>query len=139
LPYYHEIKGQLHFHGRRSLEEGYALANDCEIGLCIIWPMKNSTDSYPTKLFEYMAIGLPAITSDFPLYRSVVESNQTGICVDPFSAKDIAGAIETIHKDVKKSEQMAQNGKMMVEKKYNWKSEESTLMAVYKELCRPLK
>jgi glycosyltransferase involved in cell wall biosynthesis len=135
LPYYREIREQLHFHGRLPLEQGYKVATHCSIGLCIIWPMKNSTESYPTKLFEYMAIGLPVITSDFPLYRSVIEGNNCGICVDPYSSKNIADAISAIHNDVEKSEQMVKNGKEAVEKKYNWNSEKSVLVKVYKELA----
>ncbi len=134
LPYYFEIKDQLHFYGRKSLEDGYALAKNMNIGLCIIWPMSNSKESYPTKLFEYMAIGLPIITSDFPLYKSVVEENKTGFCVNPFSATEIANAILNIHRDAEKSKQMAEKCKTIVENKYNWNSEISTLLNVYSQL-----
>ncbi len=134
LPYYNEIEGQLHFYGRLSLEEGYKISKKCSIGICIIWPMKNSMESYPTKLFEYMAVGLPIITSNFPLYKRVVEENNCGICVDPFSAIGIANAAETIHIGVEKSEQMAEMGKIAVKKYYNWESEKAILSKVYGEL-----
>ncbi len=139
LPYYENIKEQLHFYGRKSLEDGYKIAEKCSMGLCIIWPMKNSIESYPTKLFEYMAIGLPIITSNFPLYKSVFEQNKCGVGVDPFSPKEIANAIEIIHNDVEKSEQMAKSGKIAVEKYYNWETEKSTLLEVYRELANPSK
>ena len=42
-------------------------------GLALLKPVGDYPDSYTTKLFEYMALGLPVITSDFPLYRDVVE------------------------------------------------------------------
>lgn len=139
LPYYNEIKGQIHFYGRYSLEDGYRLAANCSIGLCIIWPMKNSTDSYPTKLFEYMAIGLPVITSSFPLYREVIEANNCGFCVDPFSPVEIADAIESINSNVEKSAHMARNGKVAAENNYNWESQKSVLLKVYRELSNPVK
>ncbi len=134
LPYYEEIERQLHFHGRLSLEAGYQYAKHCSMGLCIIWPMKNSIESYPTKLFEYMAIGLPVITSNFPLYRSVIEQNNSGECIDPFSAIALTDAIERIHRDVEKSEQMVISGKSAVKKYYNWESEKLVLARVYEEI-----
>jgi glycosyltransferase involved in cell wall biosynthesis len=139
LPYYKEVETQLHFHGRLSLEEGYQYAKHCSMGLCIIWPMKNSIESYPTKLFEYMAIGLPVITSNFPLYRSVIEQNNSGQCIDPFSAIALADAIESMHRDVEKSEQLAQNGKLAVKKYYNWETEKIVLARVYEELLDTVK
>lgn len=139
LPYYKAVEGQLHFHGRLSLEEGYKYAQHCSIGLCIIWPMKNSIESYPTKLFEYMTVGLPVITSNFPLYRAVIEQNNSGQCIDPFSAIALSDAIESMHRDVEKSEQMVQNGKLAVKKYYNWESEKLVLARVYEELVPTVK
>jgi glycosyltransferase involved in cell wall biosynthesis len=134
LPYYEELEQQLFFHGRKNLEDGYALSEEMDIGMCIIWPMSNSVESYPTKLFEYMSIGLPIITSNFPLYREIVEGNGTGICVDPKDTEEMKKAILSIHMDVKKSELMGKNGKKAVKEKYNWKSEELVLIGVYKSL-----
>lgn len=134
LPYYPDIQSHLHFHGRMKLEEGYRLAEQMDIGLCIIWPMKNSMESYPTKLFEYMAVGLPVITSNFPLYQQTIEGNGCGLCVDPFDTEKLKTAILEIHNDVKKSELMVENGKKAVREKYDWKSQIPLLMGVYKRL-----
>ena len=139
LDYYDDIKGQLHFYGRKRLEEGYALAEKMDIGMCIIWPMKNSMESYPTKLFEYMAVGLPIITSSFPLYKEVVEGNGCGLCVSPRDSKKITEAIETIHRDVLKTEQMSENGKLAVKKHYDWESQKRVLVRVYKDIEEKIK
>ena len=136
LPYYDEISESLHFHGRKTLEDGYALAKDMDIGLCIIWPMKNSIESYPTKLFEYMSVGLPIITSDFPLYRSAVENNSCGICIDPMNPVELKNAILRIHTDVEKSELMVKSGKEAVKKHYDWNSQEPILTGVYGDLAQ---
>lgn len=135
LSYYTEIQDHIHFYGRMRLDAGYKLAETMDMGLCIIWPMKNSTESYPTKLFEYMAVGLPIITSDFPLYRETVEGNGCGLCVPPFDTEKLKTAILEIHRNVKKSELMVENGKKAVEEKYDWKSQIPLLMGVYKRLA----
>ena len=134
LPYYKDIAHQIHFYGRLPLDQGYYLAQKMDIGLCIIWPMKNSIESYPTKLFEYMRCGLPIITSNFPLYREVIEENNCGICIDPFSVSELKKAIMSMHMDVKKSELMAKNGQKVVFEKYDWKSQKLILSKVYEHL-----
>jgi glycosyltransferase involved in cell wall biosynthesis len=91
-------------------------------------------ESYPTKLFEYMAVGLPVITSNFPLYQQTIEGNGCGLCVDPFDTEKLKTAILEIHNDVKKSELMVENGKKAVREKYDWKSQIPLLMGVYKRL-----
>lgn len=136
LDFYEEIRGNLHFYGRMSLEEGYKLADKMDIGLCVIWPMKNSMESYPTKLFEYMSVGLPIITSDFPLYKTTVEGNGCGICVNPKNPEELSEAILKIHQDVEKSELMVENGKKAVFEKFDWKSQSPLLMGVYERVCQ---
>lgn len=135
LPYYDKIKDRLHFYGRLSLEKGYEIAGKMDIGLCIIWPMKNSMESYPTKLFEYMAVGLPVITSNFDLYQQVIGNHHCGICVDPLSPSDLKNAIKILLIEHKKSELMAENGKFAVKKFYNWESQKPILSKVYSDLA----
>ena len=134
LPYYEEIKEQLHFYGRKTLDKGYEMAKDMDIGMCLIWPMKNSIESYPTKLFEYMAVGLPIITSNFPLYESVVLRNKVGFCVNPLDIESIKKSILEIHNDVEKSKHMGEMGKKSVKELYSWDSESAELIRVYDRL-----
>ncbi|NDE61603.1 MAG: hypothetical protein EB038_05230, partial [Cyclobacteriaceae bacterium] len=54
LPFWGEVSEQIQFHGRLTLEKGYAISRNAAVGMCIIQPMKNSVGSYPTKMFEYM-------------------------------------------------------------------------------------
>jgi glycosyltransferase involved in cell wall biosynthesis len=136
LPYIHEIRDQIHMYGRLRLDEGYALSRDMGIGLCIIHPMKNSTDSYPTKMFEYMSIGLPVIASDFPLYRQVVDGSRCGICVDPLNVEGLAAAILSIAQDRAKAGEMAVNGTQAADAHYSWKSQEEKVMALYARLSK---
>jgi glycosyltransferase involved in cell wall biosynthesis len=133
LPFWEEVAAQIHFHGRLTLEEGYELSRQAAVGMCIIQPMKNSVGSYPTKMFEYMAIGLPQVTSDFPLYRDIVHGDKVGICVDPGSALDIAAAILSVIEDSAMSEKMQQKA-LAAAQKYPWYGEMDKVQALYRRM-----
>lgn len=135
LPYYGEISSQMHFYGRMRLDEGYALSKEMGIGLCIIHPMKNSIESYPTKMFEYMSIGLPVIASDFPLYRAVIDTHQCGICVDPMNPEALARAILQLADNPELRAQCAVSGVKAVESTYSWDSQEAQVLEVYRHLA----
>jgi glycosyltransferase involved in cell wall biosynthesis len=133
LPFWGEVSEQIHFHGRLTLEKGYAISRDAAVGMCIIQPMKNSVGSYPTKMFEYMAIGLPQVTSDFPLYRSVVEENDVGICVNPSNPSEIAAAILSILQHPAQAENMQHKG-LQAAQKYPWSGEMEKVQALYRRV-----
>jgi glycosyltransferase involved in cell wall biosynthesis len=133
LPFWGEVSEQIQFHGRLTLEKGYAISRNAAVGMCIIQPMKNSVGSYPTKMFEYMAIGLPQVTSDFPLYRSVVEENDVGICVNPSNPSEIAAAILSVLQHLEQAENMQQNG-LQAAHKYPWSGEMEKVYSLYSRL-----
>jgi glycosyltransferase involved in cell wall biosynthesis len=101
-------------------EEVVKLFSESLAGLVVLKPVHNYIDALPVKLFEYMAAGLPVITSNFPLWKKIVEENKCGICVDPCNPKDIAAAIDYLlaHRD--ELTEMGENGQIAVKEKYNW-------------------
>lgn len=103
-------------------------------GLVILHPVSNYLESLPIKLFEYMSAGIPAIASDFPLWRGIVEGNQCGICVDPMNPDDIANAIQWIIEHPVEAEKMGNCGRKAVETKYNWEQEKQKLIKLYRSI-----
>ncbi len=122
------------FHGRIPAYEGWPIIAQCDIGLTVLHPIPNYIESYPTKLFEYMAMGLPVIASNFPLYQEIVEGAECGICIDPLNPEELAGAIQFIVKHPAEAKQMGENGRRAVEERYNWGMEEEKLLQLYSEL-----
>lgn len=135
LPFYSEIEGNLHFYGRQKLEKAYTLGKNCGIGLSIIHPMSNSVESYPTKIFEYMACGISIIASDFPLYKTIVEEKGCGRNVNPLSSVDLAKAIQSIIADDEGRKKAEEQGILLAKETYNWESEEDKLFKIYDKLC----
>lgn len=103
-------------------------------GIVTLHPIINYLDALPVKMFEYMAAGLPVISSDIKLWKTIINDANCGICVNPLDLREIAKAIDYVISNPKEAEQMGQNGKNAVLEKYNWGVEEKKLFEVYKEL-----
>ena len=111
-----------------------ALLDDARIGIVTFLPEENNRNSYPTKLFEYMAAGLPLIASDFPLWREIVATADCGILVDPTDPRAIAAAIDWLLNHPVEAEAMGRRGQHAAITKYRWATEQVALLALYERL-----
>lgn len=125
---------EIHLYEYMLPAQAWDIIRQCHVGMAILKPIPNYYESYPTKMFEYMALGIPVITSNFPLYREVIENYHCGICIDPESPQAIADAIEYLNGNQLEFQEMGNNGRMAVMEKYNWKTEAKKLLTLYKEL-----
>ena len=128
------IQNYIKFYGPMPLFDGLELSKEAKVGLSILKPIGNYTKSYSTKVFEYMALGLPVVTSNFELYKNIVEKYHCGLCVDPLDPKEIAEAITYIINHPKEAKEMGENGKKAVQERYNWSIEEKKLFEIYERL-----
>ena len=110
--------------------------SESKAGLVTLRPIVNYLDALPVKMFEYMASGLPVISSNIKLWKEIIDDSYCGICLNPLEPREIAEAIEYIISHPKEAEQMGQNGKKAVFEKYNWQVEEKKLFEVYEELIK---
>lgn len=121
--------------GREELAQVYASSS---IGMSTILNVGqySSLDNFPTKVYEYMAAGLPVIVSDYPFMRRSVQQDQFGVAVDPADSEAIAAAIRKILADPNQAQLMGERGRQAVVQKYNWGIEEQKLFALYRSLGR---
>ena len=126
---YNTIKEKIVFYGRMNLDEGYVISSKCIAGLAVLKPIGNYIGSYPTKVFEYMAIGLPIITSNFALYKNIIKENNVGWCIDPYSHADLAEVMMNIldSKSISEISDFA----VSASSKYSWESESKKLLKIY--------
>jgi glycosyltransferase involved in cell wall biosynthesis len=120
--------------GQLNRSQVAELLAQARVGLVVLHPTKAYVDSQPTKLFEYMAAGLPVIASDFPIWRRIVESAGCGLLVDPLSPTAIAQALEWIIEHASEAAAMGQRGQQAIAEHYNWERESERLLATYAEL-----
>lgn len=119
-----------------SHEKVYDEFEKAHIGLSILHPDPNFIESIPTKLYEYMSVGIPVIASNFPMWKKIIEKHQCGICVNPLNTKDIAEAIISIIDNPIKSMKMGTNGIAPVEDFYNWEKESLKLINIYDDILQ---
>lgn len=105
-------------------------------GLVVLHPTTSYLDALPVKMFEYMCAGIPVISSNFPLWKSIVDEAQCGVCVDPLESLEIANAIDYFVNNPDVAKNMGENGKKAVLEKYNWNFEEQKLFDFYKQILR---
>lgn len=119
--------------GRQELAQVYARSS---IGMSTILNVGQyaSLDNFPTKVYEYMAAGLPVIVSDYPFMRRSVQQDDFGMAVDPADVQAVAQAIRTILSDPQRAQQMGENGRQAVLQKYNWDIELKKLLELYGSL-----
>jgi glycosyltransferase involved in cell wall biosynthesis len=125
---------QVDFMGHLSREDLARTLARARAGLVVLHPIPNYVEANPTKMFEYMSAGIPVIASNFPAWRSIVDRHECGICVDPGSPEEIAAAIRWILANPGEAQRMGENGRLAVERLYNWGAERRMLLGLYEEL-----
>lgn len=107
--------------------------SSADIGICLLHPVPNYLESLATKMFEYMAAGLPMIVSNFPTWEVLVENNKCGFAVSPFNVDTIKSKIYQL-RDNKLRNDMGNAGRKAYEHKYNWSLEDKKLIDFYSYL-----
>ena len=135
-PIYKKAVGQgwAEFTGRLQPKQGWSLMAQCHVGMAVLQDSPNFIESYPTKLFEYMLLKLPIITSNFPLYAEIIQESQCGILVDPSSENEVSNAILKIMNNIEESKKMGERGFYSANDKYNWESEYNKLLSFYDQV-----
>jgi len=74
------------------------------------------------KLFEYWAMGKPVVVSRVKAISKIVKNAVNGILVEPEDIEGLARALLTILNDKRNARLMGENGRKLIERKYNWNS-----------------
>lgn len=122
------------FRGWMSRPQMAAALAEARAGIVTFHPVRRYLGNYPTKLFEYMAAGLPVVVSDFDQLRPFVEESQCGLLVDPLDPQAIADAVAWLVAHPDEAEAMGRRGQEAIRTRYNWEREARKLRAFYQQL-----
>jgi glycosyltransferase involved in cell wall biosynthesis len=109
-----------------ALEE----ARGAGVGISPLLDIPNYRESAPTKILEYLAVGLPVVASDLPGTRRLVEGLEAVELVAPGDVGETAGAIERCLEPAVRSAAARQIPE--VRDRYRWPGAE--VAAFYREL-----
>ena len=119
---------------RREIFELYAR---CAVGMCVFPDLKGQLvkiSNFNTKVYEYMAMEMPVILSDWPYKRKMIEKYKFGLVANPDDVEDIAEKIRWLLDHPKEAEEMGRNGKRLLEEQFTWDVAEKELLRLYNEI-----
>ena len=91
-------------------------------------------DTFPTKVYDYMAMKLPVIISNTNFAKEMNSKYNFAICVDPNNVDEIAQAVQWIKDHPQEAVKMGENGRKIIENEWNWGKESLKLLDFYNEL-----
>lgn len=108
--------------------------SESRVGLVTMHPLPNYMESWPVKLFEYMAAGVPVIASDFANWREWFGRFDCVRFVDPLDPKAVAQEIEYLLEHEEEAAAMGLRGTRAVRDHFNWQTEARKLFELYAEV-----
>ncbi len=127
---------EVDFEGLVAPEVARDIILSARVGFVLFGDSAAHRNALPTKMFEYFAAGVPVIASDFPLWRSIVETNECGILVPPASPSAVAEAVRAYADDPELLKHHSRNARNLAVERLNWAPEGRALVEAYNELLK---
>jgi len=103
------------------------------VGLAMYLPEPSHLEALSTKLFEYMALGIPALVSDFPLWRRIIRQADSGTCAPP-TVDGIASGLRTMLSNPHQLRVWSAKGKGAYRQHFRWEVEAQNLAWLYERV-----
>lgn len=107
-----------------------------KIGFIPLPDLPKFQHNIPTKLFEFMALGMPVVLSDLTPSRPFVGNGQCAFLVQWDNIHGYADAIITLLNKRYLRREMGTVGRKMIESSYNWDIEANKLIQLYNDLLK---
>ena len=116
-----------------NLQKTLEYLSSCHIGVLPTTNDESARISMPSKLFDYMSVGLPIIANDVGGWTNIIRKNNLGrISTD--DPVDFANCILDLLSSPEELAKRGSNGIDMIKNTYNWSKSAETLMGYYKAL-----
>ncbi len=94
-----EAASRVTFHGKLAPASAWKFAQGAWVGLTLLEPTPAFVEAVPSKLYEYMAVGLATITTSLPRCAALIQESQSGVVAD--SAAAVADQLQSWEKNSK--------------------------------------
>lgn len=85
----------------------------------------------PNKVFEYMSMGIPVLTSDSLPMRRIVGSSRSGLIFEAENVSQLRNAALRLIQDETMRKELGENGRLLIRDKYNWNISKRQLIGLY--------
>lgn len=123
-------RGEVRWHGFVPNDRALALLDGAAAGLSLLHDQPNYAHSRPTKVMEYLAHGLPVVTTPNPTSRELVEAAGAGVVVpfeDPAAAAD---AVRALVADPDRRRRLGAAGRRYAQQHLDWALDARRFVAV---------
>jgi len=116
------VEDKVIFTGRVPPDDLLRYSAAIDVGTALFQPLsENEKVRIPNKIFDYMAMKVPMIVSDFPNMRKiVVDEAHCGLAVNPMNVKEITQAILHFQENPEDAREKGKNGRKKFEEQYCW-------------------
>jgi glycosyltransferase involved in cell wall biosynthesis len=118
------VSDKVQFTGWIDSDKRYAYLMEGDVGIVPHVDCELCQTTIPNKLFDYMAAGLPVLTTDLKPVREIVRNSNCGFVIasDPCDIADQLRSIAALdHEDLRRR---GEAGRQAVQTHYNWACEE---------------
>jgi glycosyltransferase involved in cell wall biosynthesis len=110
------------------------LLNKAAIGLSPLTRAERSILAMPNKFFEFMAFGIPVVTSDLPYQTQIILEQNCGLLGQPEKIDTFVCQISKLLDDKMYAKNLGLNGVKAFEDKYNWEAQNNRLLNFYSNI-----
>jgi glycosyltransferase involved in cell wall biosynthesis len=109
-----DVLDQMEITGFLPREAALARVRDADVALSPFFPTSILRSTSPTKLVEYLALGLPVVANDHPEQRRILRDSRAGITV-PWGAKYFARGVQWLAaRSIAERNRMGEEGRQWV-------------------------
>ncbi len=108
-------------------KEIYEFLKNYDIGLAFYKNLNlNNYYCAPNKVYDYLQMGLPLISNDYPGLKDVIEKNNVGVCLSDVTPENIRDAVRYIIDN-----NIFANINEKVRKRYSWENQEQGYLDLF--------
>jgi glycosyltransferase involved in cell wall biosynthesis len=124
-----QAAGAVRWHGFVPNDRAVRMADGALAGLSLLHDEPNFRHSLPTKVAEYMAHGVPVVTSPLPVAADLVERHGCGLVVPFGDAQAVAGAVLRLRADPALRAELGRRGHQAARQVLGWPAEARAFVA----------
>ena len=119
----HGLSGeQVRFHGFLPYEEALAKVAEADVGIIPHYANESWETTIPNKLFDYMSLGLPVVSSDVSPVVRVLDSTGAGMTFKDRDSGDLARVLSKLAADPDRAA-LGKAGIRAIREEFNWESD----------------